>query len=236
MLRPLDCPKRWLLVVAAPGEARAVAGALGSNLDPSEEAWRPTTLSDRFDLLLTGVGKANAAAGTARAFDHGRHAGVINLGVAGSLPGSGLRLGDIVLGVPSVYADEGLLTPSGFTDVAQMGFPPDPGGEGGRSCSVMPSELLRAALRPLAQCEGPIATVSTCSGTDAAAAAIRDRTGALAEAMEGAAVAFTLRRLAGPGVPFIEVRAISNTTGDRSGQRWDLTGALARLSALVASL
>ena len=52
------------------------------------------------------------------------------------------------------------------------------------------------------------------------------RTKAVAEAMEGAAVVHAARRL---GVPAIELRVISNTTGDRDNQKWDLAGALAAL-------
>ena len=73
---------------------------------------------------------------------------------------------------------------------------------------------------------GPIATVATCSGTDAAAAEVARRTGAVAEAMEGAAVVHAARRLR---TRAIELRVISNTTGDRPAQRWDLTGALSAL-------
>jgi futalosine hydrolase len=76
---------------------------------------------------------------------------------------------------------------------------------------------------------GVIATVSTCSGTDARAAAIAQRTGAIAEAMEGAAVALAALRIGGPGFPVLEVRAISNTTGDRPRQRWDLEAGFAGL-------
>jgi futalosine hydrolase len=55
---------------------------------------------------------------------------------------------------------------------------------------------------------------------------VRDRTGAVAEAMEGAAVVHAALRA---GVPGLEVRAISNTTGDRPTQRWDMPAAFAAL-------
>ena len=44
--------------------------------------------------------------------------------------------------------------------------------------------------------------------------------------MEGAAVVHAARRL---DVPAIEVRAISNTTGDRDRQQWDIAAALTAL-------
>jgi futalosine hydrolase len=75
--------------------------------------------------------------------------------------------------------------------------------------------------------------VATCSGTDAAAHAVRTRTGAMAEAMEGAAVVHAARRA---GVPAIEIRSISNTTGDRAKQQWNIAAAFAALGAVGDSI
>ena len=80
---------------------------------------------------------------------------------------------------------------------------------------------------------GRIATVATCSGSDLQAELIARRTSAIAEAMEGAAVVHAARRL---GVPAIEIRTISNTTGDRQHQQWDLDGALHAMSRDIPSI
>jgi futalosine hydrolase len=182
-----------------------------------------------FDCLITGIGKANAAGATARALDPGRHQAVLSVGVAGALPGSGLRPADVVAATASVFADEGLETPGGFSDCHAMGFP-----LGAFEGSAVPLDpRLLGILKPLATATGPIATVSTCSGTADLAERVRSRTGALAEAMEGAAIALVAHRL---GVPAAELRVISNTTGDRPGQVWDLQAALSRLEAIVAVL
>jgi len=45
--------------------------------------------------------------------------------------------------------------------------------------------------------------------------------------MEGAAVVHAARRA---GVPAIEIRSISNTTGDRPKQRWDIAAAFTALA------
>ncbi|MEM1166133.1 MAG: futalosine hydrolase [Planctomycetota bacterium] len=229
-----------LVVVAAPAEARAVLAAWGRGEVAEEmEPWRPLTLASHLDLVLTGVGKANAAAGLARAFDADRHRAAISLGVAGMLPGSGLGLGQVVVGERSVYADEGGVTPEGFVDIAAMGFPPDllVGVDASTARSADPS--LVEVLRPLVDRSGDIATVSTCSGTDHWSFLVQERTAAIAEAMEGAALAFTaaqLRRADGATLPFAEVRVISNTTGDRDAQKWDLPKALAQVGEVGAAL
>ncbi len=209
-----------LLVVASDVEAASIGAEdiLG---------WRRTRLNDRLDVVIAGVGKANAAAAAALAIQAAPTRCVLSVGIAGALPTSGLSLGDVVLGSSSLFADEGLVTPDGFQTCADMGFPLGPDG-----AETADADLI-GRLTPLADAVGPIATVSTCSGTDAAAAATEARTRALAEAMEGAAVLHVAARLKTPAA---ELRVISNTTGDRPRQQWDLAAALSRLTSLIGSL
>lgn len=225
-----------LLVVAAPAEAGAVRAGLGlpqvSPLVSPNWYWPLLALGADIDLLETGVGKTNSAAAVAKRLEPARHGVVLNLGIAGALPGVDRpSLGDSILATSSVYADEGILTPAGFQSITEMGFPLGPF----EGLAVPGTPDLLAALRPLATRAGPIATVSTCSGTDALAHEVARRTGAIAEGMEGAAIAHTLARLS-PTIAFAEMRIISNTTGDRAAQQWDIRGALDRLAELVASL
>lgn len=219
-----------LFVVAAPVEARAVALAAGADLDPQPPQWTMLPIGHRSSLLVTGVGKVNAAASVAlalRAPNPPRR--VINVGIAGVLPGHDLDLGSVVVGSASVYADEGVTTPDGFLDCAAMGFPLGPFG-GSR---IESAREMMSALAPFGDACAPIATVSTCSGTDELALQTARRTGAAAEAMEGAAVLHVCSRL---GTPAIEVRVISNTTGDRPRQRWDIRGAAAELTAVIGTI
>lgn len=220
-----------LLVVAAPVEARAVLAALGAPPEGAERVWTPLPAAGRFEVVISGVGKSAAAGATARFLDPDRHAGVLSLGVAGALPGTGLELGSVVLGTRAVFADEGFETPDGFTDISTAGFPPGP--EGGMGVTCRPE--LNTALAPLSDTSGVIATVSTCAGTDARAAEVAMRTGAVAEAMEGGAVGVSAARVC-RGLWFSELRVISNTTGDRAGQRWDLALALERLAETAGRL
>lgn len=222
-------PGKCLIAVAAPLEARAVLESWGCDPSLASVLWSPHRLDDRADLVVTGIGKANAAGAVARTANLALHRWVLSMGVAGSLPGSGLDLGRSIVATSCMFGDEGLQTDESFLDCAAMGFPlaDFPGS------TVPVDEALMRQLRPLADAAGPIATVSTCSGTDALAGIVMSRTAALAEAMEGAAVALVARRL---GLPMAELRVISNTTGSRARQRWDLKGAVARLSDLSSGL
>ena len=179
----------------------------------------------RTHVIVSGIGRVNAAAATTAALlEEGPFDGALSVGIAGALPGSMLAPGEVVVATACVYMEEGLLTSAGFQDTEAMGFPL--GDFPGNRVPVEPS-LVRFVPGP--RHDGPIATVATCSGTDALAAEVERRTGAIAEAMEGAAVVHAARRL---GMPAGEVRVISNSTGDRERQRWDVARAFATLHAL----
>ncbi len=203
---------RTLVVVAVEAERSALGAACLA---------APTV-----EVVVAGIGRTNAAAATAQAVALAAASGrpftaVVSVGIAGALPGSNLAPGTLVVADACVYAEEGIELPGGFGDMRALGF-----ALGDFEGNRVPVDggLLRAfgALGPA----DAIATVATCSGTDAAADRVRLRTAAIAEAMEGAAVVHAARRA---GVPAIEIRAISNTTGDRPAQRWDIPRALAAL-------
>ncbi len=181
---------------------------------------------DGTTIVVAGVGRTNAACATTEALiENPDIALVISAGIAGSLPPRFLAIGSTIIATGCVYVEEGLEHPEGFSDMTGLGFPLGPF-EGNRV--PVASTPLRQAPEHFVR--GPIATVATCSGTDAAAARVVARTGALAEAMEGAAVVHAaLRR----GIPGIEVRTISNRTGERDQQQWDLPAALDALGLSV---
>lgn len=180
-------------------------------------------------VVVGGIGRTNAALAVARAWhEHGGFDAVLSAGIAGALPGSSLSIGDVVVASASVYLEEGIATPSGFADLSSMGF--DLGPFDG---NVVPAdENLFGRMKDLGV-SGRIATVATCSGTDQAALEVVRRTGAIAEAMEGASV---LHAAATFDMPALEIRVISNSTGDRDRQAWDLDLAFARLGAMAGGI
>lgn len=205
--------------------------ALGGEHRPTPEPWELVALENGLDVLCSGVGKSNAAGATGRFFDPRVHKGVLSVGIAGALPGSGLRLGESLIATQSVFSDEGIGAETGFISMSEAGFGAFPDGSMGRAHD---GALLRL-LAPLCDRSGVIATVSWCSGSDACAAGVVQRTGALAEAMEGASVALAASRV-GASVPTAEVRVISNTTGDRAKQRWALDESLVQLGAVLGRI
>jgi futalosine hydrolase len=75
--------------------------------------------------------------------------------------------------------------------------------------------------------------VSTCSGTDARSRQRATLTGAAVETMEGAAMAAASEAC---GVPWIQLRAVSNWTGDRNPEAWRLPEALETVQHAIGIL
>lgn len=218
---------RTLLCIAAPRECRSVLDALGGKRLQLPAAWECLSLEGGFDIVLTGVGKSNASGATGRVLDPSVHRAVFSAGIAGMLPGSGLELLDVVVADRSVFADEGIGTESGFVPMDEAGFGAFP--DGRMHTDHDPGDVLRMISADARR--GGVATVSWCSGSDGCAEGVVSRTGAICEAMEGAAVALAARRI-DPTVRTGELRVVSNTTGDRARQRWVLDAALERLGAV----
>ena len=76
-------------------------------------------------------------------------------------------------------------------------------------------------------------TVSSCSGTDASSESMYARTHADIETMEGAAVAFVCRQRE---LPLLQIRAVSNWTGDRGRGEWSLGDAVDAVQRAVRRL
>lgn len=228
-----DPRRRLLAAVAAPIEMRAILQGLGRPDLQMPTPWVPVAVG-RWDLLLTGVSKSNAAGAVARTLRCDVHAAVFSLGIAGVYPiCPQLTIGKAIAGTASIFADDGVMTPTGFVSCAALGFPLV-GNASEPAADAVPGdgELLNRATA-LVETAGVIATVSTCSGTNELSQRLAAQTGAVAEGMEGAAVGLVARRTE---VPFLELRTISNTTGDRAAQVWDIRAALTRLTELVARL
>jgi futalosine hydrolase len=138
---------------------------------------------------------------------------VIVCGVGGAYPGT-LETLDVVCAETEIYADLGAESPEGFLDMAVLGFPVVEGSP--PLFNRLPLSLFPTSRRL------PFATRTTCTGTDAAARALRARTGAAVESMEGAAIVHVCLRM---GVPVGEVRAISNRVGDRDRAAWRVEAA-----------
>lgn len=176
---------------------------------------------------VVGVGKASAACGATLAIARFKPQTIVLLGCAGALPRSGLKVGDVVVATSERLGDEGVETAAGFFDLERLRLPIARKGQrvylGDIPVAQLPEASWKALRRPSQRrftlVRGPLVTVSTCSGTRARAELMARRSGAIAESMEGAAVALAavLQDRA-----VLEVRGISNLTGQRRRREWNI--------------
>lgn len=177
-------------------------------------------------VIRTGVGPVNAAHAVTLELSRARPSAIVVCGIAGAYPGSGLSIGQVVSAATETYGDLGATSPTGFLDMAALGFPtvagPPP------LYNTFPMQLFPTTTRV------PFVTMSSCTGTAAAAHAIESRTGGAVENMEGAAVAHVAHL---HGIPVGEVRAISNIVTDRDPRSWRIQdAATAAQEALISWL
>jgi futalosine hydrolase len=153
---------------------------------------------------------------------------VVNAGVAGAF-NRNLKIGDVVNVVSERFADLGVEEADGsYTDVHELGLidanqaPFQSGELRNPSSSEFPF---------LPACKG--LTVNKVHGCQASIDAISRKYQADVESMEGAAV-FLVCLLA--GVPFLEIRAISNYVEPRNRAGWNLPLAIENLNKVLLEL
>jgi futalosine hydrolase len=225
------------LAVATAKEYKATLGSLGAPAAPAAGHWAPWRWRGReFVVLITGVGPV--AAGISLGWLLGRRAvaGVVNLGVAGAYALEAAPLAGLVVATEEIFPEYGLRGAGGI-DARGLGFA-QLTVEGVPVYDRLPLAPETAAeamgLRlPAGARKGAFATVAGVGTEGSPSAAERLSPMPLAESMEGFALALAC---ALAGVPFLELRSISNRVGARPPRDWDLPGALAALGELVPAL
>jgi futalosine hydrolase len=148
---------------------------------------------------VTGVGQVNVAHMLTLEIERKRPDAILNVGIGGAYPQSGLDLCDVACADSETFGDLGVATADGFVELTEF------------VKNRFALQLFPVATRV------PFVTVSTCSGTDQLSYALAERTHGAVENMEGAAVAQIAARY---GIPMGELRAISNFTGRRDRAAW----------------
>jgi len=214
----------------------------------------------RVVLAISGCDKANAAHVLTCLLQAMRPAPllVLQVGIAGALPRAGREpgaaIGDVVVATQEAYSDTGSSSPAGWLSADDLGLTIAcvNGTEVGGTFTL-DERLVRAAAEaieavdwsesgarsgaPPAVLLGPCVTASRMTGLRSEADAEARRWAALAESMEGAAAAHICALY---GVPFLEIRGISNLVVDRDRGAWQVDRAVAvagrAARAVVAAL
>jgi futalosine hydrolase len=167
-------------------------------------------------LLVTGVGIPCALATVLQALQNARPSHILNIGIAGAYPKSGLSIGDIVTASSEVYGDIGFELPESphFRSLQDAPF---------GAFYQEPFTLIPVPNVPV----GRGCTVNACAGSDATGESREALFGATFETMEGAAIAHAGQIF---GLPVSEVRAISNIAARRAMHPENIRCALVSLT------
>jgi futalosine hydrolase len=176
--------------------------------------------------LITGVGMVSTSWQLGCFLALNRPGLIINAGIAGSFDPN-LEIGSVVHVISERFGDLGVEEADGrFTDLHEMGFGPEaaPWWQNGRMVNEMAAE---AAFLPRAHG----LTVNKVHGAKTSIEVIRNKyPDVQVESMEGAAFFYACLQA---GVPFLEIRSISNKVEPRNRAAWDLPGAIANLNKVL---
>ena len=257
----------FLLITATEKEQEPVRARMeiSGTEHPLAHPWHLGLLCGKSVLLIEGgVGQTNTASALTLALTRHVPDLILQFGVGGAYVRSGLEVGDLAIATEECYGDTGVLTPEGWMDLEEMGFPMlpartgDQGQPDAEGQTVDNGQTERALSKPLYNripldarrvehirkylesrledlssyqvATGPFVTVQQCSGVQAAGDTLAARFGGICENMEGAAAAHVAEA---NGIPFVEIRGISNRVVDRDLSQWDLPLAIRRCERAV---
>lgn len=219
-------------------------GRIGCQL-PAQGQWCESPINEHACLLaVTGVGPVNAALTLGRIMgEHFGVSGVLNLGIAGTFDTQRCPLGSAVLADREIWPEYGLRTAQGI-DCRGIAFPQWAPAEAEPEAALEQAvwdtvelspegDLKRLGLnRPDAR-TGASLTVAGVTGTAGYASMLKGRYNALTENMEGFALALGCRQA---GLPFVELRTVSNVVGSRAAEDWKVDEAFVALGAVARAL
>ncbi len=169
-------------------------------------------------LGVTGVGVASAAFSMGFLLASMPAPKAVMVGSCGALPDSGLEVGDLVVASSECFSELGVLeepgvgNPEGLKGLGLSQVIPLNGSLGALLWEAASRLGGRATL-------GGVLTVAGVSADMLQAKARRERFGALAENMEGYALALAAQRMK---LEASEVRGVSNRAGERQKTLWEL--------------
>lgn len=214
------------IIVAVPGEGSVLARVLKKKSGYNPLYYKGNLTGIPVVMAVSGIGKVNAAHAVTRLVHDHTPFLIMNIGVGGAYPSSGLKIGDVAIAEKELYGDEGVLLKDGFHEADIIGIPllkkgrrkyfnefPLDRGLADRAVSAA------SLLTPYSSRKGVFVTVSTCTGTTKRARDIEKKYHAVCENMEGAAIAHVCALY---GIPLIEMRGISNMVGDRDLSGWNI--------------
>lgn len=182
-------------------------------------------------IMITGVGKTNAAQAVTALLENTEVEAVIVGGCGGAYASSGLDIADVAVATEEIYGDEGVFLSDGWQSMEYIGIPLFEKQQK-RYFNRLPLnskfinkvvDMLKIGPIKSKVLSGPFITVSQVSGSREIGELLYQRFQGICENMEGAAIAHVCTLY---DIPLLEIRAISNMVEDRQLSHWNKTIAL----------
>jgi futalosine hydrolase len=178
------------------------------------------------DTLITGVGIPSTIYHLTKKFSGTKYDLVIQAGIAGSFT-KRLKKGDVVAVEQDAFADIGAAGKKKFKTLFQLGFG-NPNEFPFTNGWLVNSKLPETGLRKV-----KAVTVNTIQQKQKPIALLQKKFAADIESMEGAAFHFVCLQ---ENVPFLQLRSISNTVGERDKTKWEIAYAVEQLNLELIKL
>lgn len=183
----------------------------------------------QIDFTLTGIGITCACYTVTKGIYTSRmeqnpYNLIINIGIAGSYDLTEFPIGSAAIIEREYFGDLGFDSEDGFEDLFKYGIWEKnqfPYTNGGLDRRALPFKNIEDVLKKYKSGTG--VTVQTVTGREAKVMELCKMFSPMIESMEGAAVYYAALM---EGIPFFELRTVSNAVGERDTKKWDSKAAL----------
>jgi futalosine hydrolase len=216
-----------MIILLAAATTFEIQPAIDALTNLPADGTRPAVIHD-IRPIITGVGAMATAWSIMRQIDRERPGLIVQAGIAGCL--TGRSAGDVFAVGEDQFADQGVWEDGRLKNLFDMkladgdAFP----FTAGRLVNPHPQLL---ALTGLPRVGG--LTVNEITTNPERICWYQQNTEAVVESMEGAALHYTCLQA---GVPFLQLRSVSNAVGVRDKTKWDIKLAIARLNEVLIPL
>lgn len=215
-----------LLVAATYKEVKPLLENYGKNISPGLRKYQLEKGNLNVDVLITGVGAVHTVYYMMKTINK-KFDLVINVGIAGSFQRE-LEIGQVVNVTQEEFGDLGIEDRNSFHSLFEKGMmnPNEKPYENGviQNRFLYPSDMIKE-LKPVKGL-----TVNTTHGSYASIKHLMQNFQADIETMEGAAFAYVCTS---EGLPWIQLRSISNFVTNRDLAEWDIAGAIESLTEFM---
>jgi futalosine hydrolase len=204
---------RILVVAATPFEVESLRSEVGSQ---SQESG---IKNQEIDFLITGVGMVATAFALGKHLSTNKYDLAVNLGIAGSFDRS-IALGEVVEVTEDHLSELGAEDDDTFLPIETLGF-----GEG-----IFKTDTRLSAYADINIKQVTAITVNTVHGHEPSIKKLTNRMRPQLESMEGAAFFYACKQA---GIPYLQIRAVSNYVEKRNRDAWQIGFAIKNLNSFA---